>query len=164
MPVYMNIQGIKGQATETNHKDWIECLSMSSPVARKVGEGAFGLDAISKGSLSFGNLMLTRKVDSSSVPLAKQTALGNVYDSVDVHVTTPIGGGEKNLLEYKLEKACIVSHSIDVVTEQGGPQALHESAEINFSKVTWTYKKYKDDGSADGVVTGWYDRKQATGG
>jgi type VI secretion system secreted protein Hcp len=164
MPVYLKIAGITGQATETNHAQWIEALSISSPVARSVPAGAFGNDAITKGSLSFGNLHLTRKVDSSSVPMAKQTALGQVYDTLDVHVTTPIGGGEKNLIEYKLEKACLVSHSIDVVTSSGGPQELHESAEINFSKITWTYKKYKEDGSADGVVTGWYDRKLATGG
>jgi type VI secretion system secreted protein Hcp len=164
MPVYINITGIQGQATETNHTNWIEAMTLSSPLARKVPDGHFGLDAINKGALNFGNVHITRKVDSSSVPLAKQAALGTVFDTLDIHVTTPLAGGEKNLIEYKLSNASVVSHAIDVQAHTGQSQDLLESLEINFAKINWTYKKYKTDGSADGSVTAFYDRKQATGG
>src|SRR5688572_21617099 len=97
MPVYMKIDGITGQATEENHKQWIECLSFSSPIERSLKPGAFGLDAINSGVLVFGNIHLARKADASSVPLARETALGKVHPTVEIHVTTPLNGGEKNL-------------------------------------------------------------------
>jgi type VI secretion system secreted protein Hcp len=163
MPVYMKIEGIEGMATESNHGKWIEASSLSSPLARRTPDGAYGNDAIQKGSLVFGNIHLSRKVDSSSIPLARQTALGKVYDTVDIHVTTPLVDGEKNLIEYKLSKAILVSHGIDVAHD-GTSQSLHETVEINFSKIEWNFKKYKNDGSADGNVTGWYDRPTSKGG
>jgi type VI secretion system secreted protein Hcp len=162
MPVYLKIQGIDGQATEDNHKQWIEATSMSSPLARRTPDGAFGNDAVQRGSLVFGNIHISRKVDSSSIPLARQTALGKVYDTVDLHVTTPLTDGEKNLIEYELSNAILVSHGIDVAHD-GTSQTLHENLEINFSKIKWTYKKYTN-GKADGSVAGWYDRPTSKGG
>lgn len=164
VPVYLKIKGIDGQATQDDHKQWIECSSLSSPVARRTPDGVFGQGAIQKGSLVFGNIHLSRKVDSSTIPLAKQTALGTVYDDVEIHVTTPLKDGEKNLIEYKLSKAILVTHGVDVATVDGGPQTLHEALEINFSKIEWKYNKYKSDGSPDGVVPAWYDRESTKGG
>ena len=163
MPVYMKIAGIEGEATQEPHKGWIEAKSLSSPIVRKVPDGVFGNDAVQKGFLVFGNIFMTRKVDSSSVPLAKQTALGKVYDTIEIHVTTPLGKGEKNLIEYKLSKAILASHGLEVTTGEGTAQSLHETVEINFSKIDWKYTSYKGE-TQDKQIPGWYDREKAQGG
>jgi type VI secretion system secreted protein Hcp len=165
MPIYLKVQGIDGEATEDQHKKWIEATSVNSPVARRVPEGSFGNDAKSKGALTFGNIEMSRKVDSSTIPLAKNAALGTIYTTVEIHVTTPLTDGEKNLIEYKLTNAIIVSHDVSVTAMGGGSsQSMDEHLSLNFSKIEWKYRKYKDDGGADGVVDGWYDRPTSKGG
>ncbi len=163
MAIYMNIAGITGDAVEATHKGWIDVTGMSSPLVRKTPDGAFGADAVAKGFLVFGNVELTRRVDTASVALARQAAVGDVYDSIRLHVTMPSGGGEKTVVEYDLQKAILASHAMHFTAVGGGGQEMMENLSVNFARVTWTYKKYKD-GKADGVVTGWYDRTTSTGG
>lgn len=157
MPIYMKVPGIDGEATEANHTGWVEVTGMSSPLARRVPEGAYGQDAVSRGTLAFGPIEMTRRVDSASVLLARATAAGQVFDAVHVHVTVPMGGGEKSVMEYELGKVVLVGHGIHATAVGGGPQDLSENLSVHFAKVKWTYKRYRD-GRADGVVTGAFDR------
>jgi type VI protein secretion system component Hcp len=157
MPIYMKVPGIDGEATEANHVGWIELSGLSSPIARKVPDGAYGTDAVSRGLLAFGPVEMSRRVDAASVLLARATAAGQVFDAVHLHVTVPMGGGEKTVLEYELGKAVLVSHGLNVVALGGGPQDLSENLSVQFARVKWTYKKYRE-GRADGVVTGGFDR------
>ena len=160
MPIYMKLPGIDGEATEASHAGWVEVSGLSSPVARRVPEGAYGQDAVSRGTVSFGPVEITRRVDGATVLLARAAAAGQVFDAVHVHVTQPMGGGEKTVLEYELGRAVVVGHGVHVVAVGGGPQEMTENVSVQFAKVRWTYKRYRE-GRADGVVTGGFDR--ATG-
>ncbi len=157
MPIYMKVPGIDGEATEASHAAWVEVTGLSSPLARRVPDGAYGTDAVSRGTLAFGPIEMTRRVDSASVLLARAAAVGQVFDAVHVHVTVPMGGGEKTVLEYELGKAVLVGHGLHVTALGGGPQDLSENLSIHFGKVRWTYKRYRE-GRADGVVTSAFDR------
>ena len=157
MPIYMKVPGIDGEATEANHAGWVEVSGLSSPLARRVPDGAYGTDAVSRGTLAFGPVEMTRRVDSASVLLARAAAVGQVFEAVHVHVTVPMGGGEKTVLEYELGKAVVVGHGLHVTAVGGGPQDLAENLSVHFARVRWTYKRYRE-GRADGVVTGGYDR------
>ena len=157
MPIYMKVPGIDGEATEANHAGWVELSGLSSPVARKVPDGAYGTDAVSRGQLAFGPVEASRRVDAATVLLARAAAAGQVFDAVHIHVTQPMGGGEKTVLEYELGKAVLVGHGLHVAAVGGGPQDLSENLSIHFARIKWTYKRYRE-GRADGVVTGGFDR------
>ena len=68
MPAFMKLGDIKGECTDTDHKDWIIIESMSSPMYRSIPQGAKDQQR-TKGETTLGDVVVSRQLDKSSTKL-----------------------------------------------------------------------------------------------
>jgi type VI secretion system secreted protein Hcp len=128
-PGYMKIGGIDGESRDKDHDKWIDVLSVDwgSSAALPAGPG--------RGA---GEVVITRKLDTSSPKLVEKIANGAVVPEVTLHA--PAGGDEPAYHAFELENVRITSYSIST------------AGEVPTESITFHYEKIgkKDDPALKG--------------
>jgi type VI secretion system secreted protein Hcp len=146
--MFLQLEGIQGESKDKTHADKIQVLSWSWDVAQTgtAGSGT-GLTA---GKVEHHDIVINKLVDKSSPNLYSYCCKGK-------HIPTAkliIRKAGDNPLEY------VVIHFTDLVITSfnlgGRPQAdqIEEVVKLNYAKVQFDYTPQKNDGGADGTVTG----------
>jgi type VI secretion system secreted protein Hcp len=136
MPAFMKLGDIKGEATDSQHKDWIIIESMSSPIFRSIPEGAKDQQR-TKGETTLGDIAVTRQLDKSSTKLQEACANGTFYDEVEIHFCSTVKNKQEPYLTYKLSNVVVTSYSFHG-TASGDPLPS-ESITLGYTEVEWTY-------------------------
>jgi type VI secretion system secreted protein Hcp len=136
MPAFMKLGDIKGEATDTDHKDWIIIESMSSPIFRSVPQGAKDQQR-TKGETSLGDISVTRQLDKSSTKLQEACANGTFFKEVEFHFCTTVKNKQEPYLTYKLSDVIVSSYSI--FANSSGSPLPSESVTMGYTKAEWTY-------------------------
>ena len=89
MPAYMKLGDIKGECSDTDHKEWILLESMSSPIFRSIPSGAMDQQR-TKGDTTLGDIVVSRQLDKSSTKLQEACATGTFYKEVEIHFCTTV--------------------------------------------------------------------------
>ncbi len=119
MPAFMNLGDIKGEATDSGHKDWIILETMSSAINRSVPEGAKDQQR-TKGSTTLGDVIIVRQLDKSSTKLQEACANGTFFKSVEIDFCTTVKNKQEPYLKYKLENVIVSSYAVNA-HESGSP-------------------------------------------
>lgn len=100
-PGYMWIGGIDGESRDEDHDKWIDVLSVDwgSGAIRPAGPGG-----------GAGEVVITRKLDTSSPKLVERIAKGAAVPEMVLHA--PAGGEESVYQAFELEIVRITSYSI----------------------------------------------------
>jgi hypothetical protein len=85
MGLFVKIDGIEGESTDSNHAKWILTDSASLPVFRSIPGGAVDQQR-TKGETSLGDITFTRQLDKSSPKLMEACALGKFNKEVLVEL------------------------------------------------------------------------------
>ena len=101
MPAYMKLGDIKGEASDSDHKEWILLDSMSSPMFRSVPSGAKDQQR-TKGETTLGDIAVSRQLDKSSTKLQEACANGTFFKEVEIHFCTTVKNKQEPYLTYKL--------------------------------------------------------------
>jgi len=135
MPIYMKIEGIKGNVTAAGHEGWIELMSAQLGVQRRVN--TTGQSSNREASTpSVSEIVITKEVDNASTDLFRMSFVGEgkkvTIDFVSSDQTVPY-------LSIELENTLITNYS---VSGHGGAgrDAPMESLSLNFTKVSYTTK------------------------
>ena len=136
MPIFMKLGDVKGEATDSVHKDWILCESVSAGVFRTVPEGAKDQQR-SRGHTTLGDVVVVRQLDKSSTRLQENCANGTYFNEVEIHLCTQVKNRNEPYLQYKLQNVIISSYSIHAV-EAGSPLPAEEVT-LNCTEAEWTY-------------------------
>jgi len=153
---FMKINGVVGESTDDQHKEWIELLSFSWGVQqpKSVVSSAGSLAAE---RADFGDFSITKVIDKASPKLATACASGEHFSEVKIEVCRA-GGDKQKYMEYKLT---------DVITT-GFRLAGHKSNEIlPVEEVSFSYGKIeknytetdKQTGKGKGQVAAGWDLK-----
>lgn len=135
MPVYLKLGNLKGAATSTQYKDWIEidAYSWGFSVAVQTTSGASG-NRVSSGKVTPGDLHLTKKQDDATTQFMIQSLQGKNTDSATLAVTRQASDqGEQKYMEYVLANV-ICSSFTTSGTSAGGTQPS-ENITLNFTSV-----------------------------
>ncbi len=136
MPAYMKLGDIKGEATDTDHKEWIIIESMSSPIYRSIPNGAKDQQR-TKGETTLGDIVVSRQLDKSSTKLQEACANGTFYKEVEVHFCTTVKNKQEPYLTYKLSDVVVSSYSFH--GNSSGNPLPSEQITLGYTKVEWTY-------------------------
>ena len=136
MPAYIKLGDIKGEATDTDHKDWILIESMSSPMYRSVPAGAKDQQR-TKGETTLGDIACSRQLDKSSTKLQEACANGTFFKEVEIHFCTTVKNKQEPYLTYKLSDVIISSYSFH--GNSSGSPLPSEQVTLGYTKVEWTY-------------------------
>ena len=148
--MFLKLDPIKGEAQDSNHKDEIDILAWSWGASQSgtthMGAGGGG------GKANIQDVSFTHYVDKSSAML-----LQRVFDGEHIKEGTLIvrkaGGKPLEYITIKMTDVMVTSVSTG---GSGGEDRLTENVTLNFSKVEYTYKPQKPDGSADAdQKAGW---------
>ncbi len=155
MGLFIKIDGIEGEATDSQHKNWILADSASLPIFRSIPSGAVDQQR-TKGETSLGDISMTRQLDKSSPKLFEATALGKFNKEVLIHFTTTTDGKTDTYLTWKLENVIFTGYSVH--GNSTGEPLPSEQVSLNFTKITYTYTEFDNKtGSKKGNVEAAYD-------
>ena len=136
MPAFMKLGDIKGEATDTDHKDWILIESMSSPIFRSVPEGAKDQQR-TKGETTLGDVVVVRQLDKSSTKLQEACANGTFFKEIEIHFCTTVKNKQEPYLTYKLSDVIISSFSMH--GNASGSPLPSEQVTMGYTKAEWNY-------------------------
>ena len=134
MAAFLKIDGIDGEATDKEHKGWIQIESMSSDISRTITAGARDVERM-RGDTILGDISVSRMLDSSSIPLQECCAKGELKKEVTVHFCTQLGDKQHTYLEYVL-KDVIVSGYMMSATANDKPS---ENVHLAYAAIDWKY-------------------------
>ncbi|NNE58775.1 MAG: type VI secretion system tube protein Hcp [Hellea sp.] len=125
---YMKLGDIKGEATDSAHKDWIIIESMSTGLSQP-GGSATG-QSRRRGSVVVEDMIVSRKVSAASPILAQAAASGKVFPKVEMEVKSG-----NVLYNVTLENATISTYQVSGDADE----VPTEEVSFNYKKITWTY-------------------------
>ncbi len=144
--MFLELEGIKGEARDTTHKDKIEILAYSCGVSQSgtTHSGSGG----GAGKASFQDISITKYLDKSSPVLLGNCSTGKHIASGKVIVRK---AGDKPLeyLVFEMKEILVSSVSCGA---SGGEDRLTENVTLNFAEFKVIYTPQKADGSGDAAV------------
>ncbi|MDR1969583.1 MAG: type VI secretion system tube protein Hcp [Burkholderiaceae bacterium] len=152
---YLKLDGVKGEATQKDHKDEIEIFDWAWDVSNAsctVGSGS----GVGKGTP--GMLNFSKRYDSASPTLAKFSANGKHFTTATLSMAKS-GEGQQTFLTVTLKELFIAG--VNVNAAQGGD--VRENVTVSYGDIEFAYKPQKADGSMGGDIKfGWDTRTTET--
>lgn len=149
----LELDGIKGESSDSKLKDTIELESFSWGVSNAGSHSSGGGGGA--GKASFQDLHFTTHVGKASPLLMLACATGQHIKKAVLHVRKQ-GGDQQEY--YKIELADLLVSSYQSGGHSGSGVPTDQFA-LNFTKITFEYKPQKADGTLDAAVTAGYDVK-----
>jgi len=158
--MFLKLDTIEGESTDSKHKGEIEILSYSFGLANPPTGGSDSGGAGS-GKASFQDFHFVSRTQKSSPTLFQASATGSHFKQALITVRKA-GGGQQEFLKITLNEVLVTSF------QQGGTAdsadtTPTESISLNFAKVTVVYSQVQANGSLGDGITGTWDRTTTTG-
>jgi len=172
---FLNLDGVKGEALDDKHKDWIELAGFGHQITQPVSQTVSSAGGAATGRTQHGDFQIHKYVDAASPKLYEAISNGKHFSKAKIEVCRA-GGSQVKFLEINLEEVMISSVKLDSpnngVVHVAGFQAPGsapansqpkndlptESVSLNYGKIEWVYTQQKrKDGSGGGNVSAKYD-------
>jgi type VI secretion system secreted protein Hcp len=171
---YLNLDGVKGEALDDKHKDWIELAGFGHQMTQPVSQTVSSAGGAATGRTQHGDFQIHKYVDAASPKLYEAISNGKHFSKAKIEVCRA-GGSQVKFLEINLEEVMISKVHLDsppsngnnaaigsASTGGGGGKATHdlptELVALNYGKIEWVYTQQKrKDGSGGGNVSAKYD-------
>ena len=134
MAAFLKIDGIDGEATDKEHKGWIQIESMSADISRTITAGARDVERM-RGDTILGDVAVSRMFDSSSIPLQECCAKGELKKEMIIHVCTQVRDKQQTYLEYKLKDVIVSGYDVSATANDKPSESVH----FAYAAVEWTY-------------------------
>ena len=147
---FLKLDGIKGESTDSKHKDEIELDSYSFG-ATQTASAAGGAGA---GKVQFQDFHFSSRTSKASPTLMLHCASGQ-HIKEGLITLRKAGENPVEFIHIKLQDALISSYQLG----GGGGNFPADQFSLNFSRIEFEYRPQKADGTLDAPVTGGWDLK-----
>ncbi|MEX0870495.1 MAG: type VI secretion system tube protein Hcp [Aquisalimonadaceae bacterium] len=155
MSVFMNIAGIKGESSDSNHKEWMDIERIQWSVSREITSASSTQNDRESSNAAISDLQVIRHMDSATPSLFIESCCGRGKDIV-IHLTkTGSGTGADVYMEYTLKNALISGY--EVRAEADATERPSETLIISFVDIEVKYTPYDEDGNALAAVAVGFD-------
>lgn len=151
MPIYLQIEGIPGDATQQDHKGWTDIKSLSWNLVRDIGTKVGSATNREGSQPSFDQVVLFKVSDSSTPKLIADAASGRIGKPVQIHLVTS-GNPGNTYLEFTLSNVLIASYGIT----SDGDRPMERIA-LDFTKIETKYTPYDNANVAQGPIISSFD-------
>jgi type VI secretion system secreted protein Hcp len=149
---FLKLDGVKGESTDSKHKEEIDLESWSWGVTQS-GTSGFGAGA-GAGKAVSQDFHFTKRFDKASPVLFITCTTGKHFKDA-VLTARKAGEGQQEYLKITLSDAIVSSYQVG--GSEGSGVVPSDQFSLNFSKVEFSYKPQKSDGSLDAEVKQTYD-------
>jgi type VI secretion system secreted protein Hcp len=157
MAIYLEFPGIKGDITESHHKDWIECESISFGASRWADD-VVGQGCQTQGThVEIGDITLTKPMCMASPHLYQASLVGWSVKKAQIHITRSGKSDQAKYLEIELHNCCVTGHN----TTSDGVEH-NESLTLNFTKIEMKCHPVKTTLEAAGGIPASFDIPSGT--
>lgn len=104
---FLQVQGIKGDSTDSAHKDWIEIQAFAHSVTQATGGAASAQGTHAGGRADHGDFSIVKRLDTASPPLFLHCCTAKPIPEVKVQLCRAMG--EKTTFMEYIMKDVIVS-------------------------------------------------------
>lgn len=153
---YIQIDGVKGQSVDKDHKDWIELISYTQNLEQPMNNASSGTNGRRpQGRAEWKDLKITKQQDKSSPFLAHLCASGNYVKKAELHLMAAGAAGTNTRNKYMkilLEDVYVAKY--DSKLEPGTNRPI-EDVYLSFGKVKWEYTPDTSGKTEAAIVKGW---------
>lgn len=149
MAIYVQVEGIDGPVTETNHKKWLQVSSFGWAVGRPIVTEPGRVADRANSKPSFAEIQVSKTYDEASPKLFSWSTIG-AGKKVTIHFTKEDGS---NFIEIVLESVIPSSYNIGAGND-GDPT---ESLSLNYTKIEIKRIPYDQNNKAGSPIPVGYD-------
>lgn len=157
---YLQVDGVKGQSIDHEHKDWIDILSYRHNFSQPINNaqaGAAGRRA--QGRAQWEEFVITKQQDSASPDLAHLCAAGNHIKKVELKLMAAGASGKdkrNNYMKVIMEDVYISKFESRLQPAANGePNRPVEDIHFNFGKIKWQFTPDRLGQAASPLIKGW---------
>jgi type VI secretion system secreted protein Hcp len=155
MSIFVNYEGIKGEASDPAHKQWMDVESISWGVGRQITSATSTQGDRESANAVISDLQITRRMDSATPKIFIESCCGTGKDVV-IHLTkTGTGSGADVYMQYTLKNALISNYTVDAQNQSTDRPS--ETITVSFVDVEVKYTPYDEDGNAEAAIAVGYD-------
>lgn len=151
MPIYLQIDGIQGDATHETHKSWMDIEAIHWDVSRNMNTTAGSTANREASEPTVSEMVLTKVSDSSSTKLFQEACAGKVGKKATIHLVTTGNPGD-TYIEYVLTNTLVANYSVDT----SGDRPV-ETVRLNFTKMEVKYIPYDEMHNPKSPMIASYD-------
>jgi type VI secretion system secreted protein Hcp len=141
MAIYMNFDGIQGDVTETSHTSWIELHSFQWGVGRGISSPVGSSAERESTAPSISEVVVSKENDIATGKLMQEALSGN-GKTVKIDFTRTYKDQQDIYLSLELTNTIISGYS-----HSSSADRPTESLSLNFTKVQFSTKQMKPDGT-----------------
>jgi type VI secretion system secreted protein Hcp len=149
--VYLTIDGIEGESTDSAHPGWIEVTSAHWGVTQPRSATASTGGGHTAERCEHHTLALSKLADLASPILMQTCSMGKTVPKARLEFMRADGDG-KRVKYYEVTLENVMIASMEQLVSEGS--ILHDSIGLRFSKVKWSYTQQKIGGGAGGSTVG----------
>ena len=156
MSYFLKTDQIKGAASAQNHKDWIEIDSFDFGTSHSIHTKT-GIEFDRQvGSHNISELVLTKKLDSSSPYLFQYACTSKPVGNVTFDACNS-ADGSNNYLRYTLKNVLISHYDISGAETIDNNSKPMETIHLNFTSLEMQYTAYDEHNRAQSPIASGYD-------
>lgn len=152
--IYLSIEGIKGESSDSGHVGWIELTSAQWGVAQPVNESSSSAGGHTAERCQHRTLSLSKLADLASPILMQTASMGKTLPKAKIEFMRADSAGNR-IKYYQVELENIMIANMEQMVSAG--DILHDHIGLRFSKVKWLYTQQKIGGGAGGSSAGGWD-------
>lgn len=154
LDAYMQIEGIKGESTDSGHKDWIEVSNVAWSVFQPRADAISTAGGLTTGRAELSNLCFKKLADLSSPVLQQHCAMGKTIPRAKFEFMRADGEG-KPICYYTVEIENVMIAGMNPCSGDAG--IITEQVFLAYSKMKWKYTKQGIRGGTEGNASGGWD-------
>ena len=150
---YLQLDGIKGESTDSKHQGWIECTMVHWEIKQPKSATASTGGGHTAERAELTEINISKLIDLASPMLAQLCACGKTIPKAKLEMLRADGNGEPiKYFEVELENV-LIGHLAPSFTGDFPTETLS----LKFSKVRWKYTQQKIAGGSAGNTAGGWD-------
>ncbi|KAF1712002.1 type VI secretion system tube protein Hcp [Pseudoxanthomonas kalamensis DSM 18571] len=150
---FLNIDTIKGESRDQEHKDWIEIESFTQDVLQPRSATASSVGGNTAARVEMSPIEIVKQIDLSTTALHQAAANGTTFPKARIEFYRADKDG-KAINYYLVELLNVLVHRVTIsVGSDGIPQ---ETVQLSFGSIKWTYQQQRPEGGIGGkAVAQW---------
>ncbi|MDP3672454.1 MAG: type VI secretion system tube protein Hcp [Telluria sp.] len=152
--VYLQLEGIKGESSDSQHQGWIECTMADWMITQPKSACGSSAGGHTVGRCEHSSLALNKLADLSSPILLQYCSMGKTIPSARIEFFRADGTGTR-IKYFEIELTNVLVGEVAPSVHEG--EAMSEHLSLKYSKIKWKYTQQKVGGGAAGLTVGGWD-------
>jgi type VI secretion system secreted protein Hcp len=161
LDAYLQLDGIQGEATETNHQNWIQVTQISHGIQQQASKNPPGGQRTTLANSKHDAIQITKKVDKSTPLLHESACSGSVIAKATIDLLKTAGSKNVVYLKYELTNVLVGAINFNA-TASAEDEEPTETVNLKYGTFKLTYSTTDGQGNVTGnVPAGWDLTKNA---